>query len=126
MALSIGDPNATSGMAKAIYDNVNAQLAADVPPEVLPDVQVAWKKLSYAVAAGVTDYLKRDPASEPEFAETISTATQEPTFWPWLQQFVAVFTSWAPTATDSVALKNAVSTYVNGHAVPTEMKGSVR
>jgi hypothetical protein len=127
MAMVIGDANATNGMAKSIFDQVDAVLAPDVPSSALPDVQASWRKLSFAVAAGVTAYLIRDPANEPEFGEMTSSATDDPVFWSWLQGFVAVFgTVWTPAGTDGVALKQAVNAFIAGKPVPAAMKGSLK
>lgn len=60
MALQIGDQNATSGMTKAIYD----QMAAVLEPGLdgleegkKTPIRDNWKKTAYAVAAGVIEYL---------------------------------------------------------------------
>jgi hypothetical protein len=125
MALSVGDAGATSGMTKAIYDQLNATLSPDVPGPALPDAQAAWKKLSFALATSIIEYLRRD-AAESEYAEVSSSASDDQGYWSWLAGFVKVFTDWTPATTDSVALKSAVTTFLNGKPVPTQLKGSLR
>ena len=125
MAITSGDVDATTGMAKAIYDQVSAVLSPDVPASALSDAQASWKKLSFAIASGVTDALRRGGA-DPDFAEVTSSASDDPAYWSWLTGFVGTFTSWNPAAADGIALKNALTTFLAGKPVPTELKGSVR
>jgi hypothetical protein len=125
MALSVGDAGATSGMTKAIYDQVNATLSPDVPGPALPDAQAAWKKLSFALATSIIEFLRRH-AAEAEYAEVTSSASDDQTYWNWLAGFVKVFTDWNPAAADSVALKSGLTTFVNGKPVPTQLKGSLQ
>jgi hypothetical protein len=60
MALSIGDPAATSGMTKAIYDQLLAALDPGLEgleeQDKLP-VRESWRKIAFAVATGVIDHL---------------------------------------------------------------------
>jgi hypothetical protein len=61
MAMEIGDQSATSGMTKAIYDEMSAVLEPD--PEELSEEDITvmregWKKLSYAIAKGVIEHIK--------------------------------------------------------------------
>jgi hypothetical protein len=70
MALEIGTVNAESGMAKAIYDQLDALLspplkaAADAPgapPQAKAALDAArdgWKKIAFAVATGVITHVK--------------------------------------------------------------------
>jgi hypothetical protein len=60
MALQAGDQNATSGMAKAIYDHLVAVLEADLSgleDEKKAPIREGWKKTAFAVASGVIEYL---------------------------------------------------------------------
>ncbi len=123
MALLAGDLNATQGMAKAIYTEISTALGPDLSPEALTAVQPAWKKLSYAVAAGVVNHLKRDPPADPEFARVVSASAGDPAFWSWLAGFVQVFATWAPAGGDGTALKAALTTFLGGHPVPSELTG---
>jgi len=125
MAMVIGSQSATSGMAKAIYDAINAILAPAIPPASLPDVQASWKKLSFAVATGVVNHLKRAPAADPEYAQVVSRAVDDPGFWNWLAGFVQVFQAWAPVSADAVALKTALTTYLGAHPVPSQLTGTL-
>ena len=54
MSLKIGNKAATSGMAKEIYDAILEVL--DIPSDARPHV----KKLSYAIAKGVIEYVKEN------------------------------------------------------------------
>jgi hypothetical protein len=126
MALQAGDLNATQGMALAIYTEINAALGGDLTPDALTAVQPSWKKLSYAVAAGVINHLKRDPLTDPDFAQVVSARTGDPAYWDWLGGFVQVFSSWTPAGTDGTALKGALTAFLGGHPVPTELTGSLQ
>ena len=125
MALSVGDAAATSGMTKVIYDKINATLSPDVPEKALPDAQAAWKKLAFALATSIVEYLRRD-AADAEYAEVTSSSADDQGYWSWLAGFVKVFTDWNPASGDSVALKNALTSFVNGKPVPAQLKGSLR
>ncbi len=60
MALQIGSKTATSGMTKAVYDQMNAILSpplSDLPPADLAKIQDSWKQLAYAISKGVIDHI---------------------------------------------------------------------
>jgi hypothetical protein len=69
VALEIGTENADSGMAKAIYDQLDALLspplkAAAEAPDARPQARAAldaardgWKKIAFAVATGVITHV---------------------------------------------------------------------
>lgn len=60
MGLQIGDVNATSGMSKAIYDQLNIILSPPLggtPPEDLEKIRDSWRKLAFAIAKGVIDHI---------------------------------------------------------------------
>jgi len=52
MAMSVGTVAATSGMTKAIYDSLISEFS---PPA---DVEEIYKRLAFAYARGVVDYIK--------------------------------------------------------------------
>jgi hypothetical protein len=61
MALQIGTVSATSGMTKAVYDQINAVLSpplSGVAPADLAKIQDSWKQLAFAISKGVIDHLK--------------------------------------------------------------------
>ena len=61
MSLNIGDKNATSGMTKAIYDELYTILSpplTGMKSEDFEKVKDGWKKLSYAIAKGVIEHIK--------------------------------------------------------------------
>lgn len=63
MALQIGDPNATSGMTKAIFDELDAKLMTQdeknqLKPQDLESIRSGWRKLAFAVSTGIINYLK--------------------------------------------------------------------
>jgi hypothetical protein len=58
MAMQIGDDQASSGMAKSIYDQMDEVMKPTVPPASLEDARKGWKKLAFAIAAGVVTHLK--------------------------------------------------------------------
>lgn len=60
MALQIGDQNATSGMTKAIYDQMAAVLEPGLDgleEDQKTPIRDNWKKTAFAVAKGVTEYM---------------------------------------------------------------------
>lgn len=139
MALDFGDPNATDGMAGAIYQFMDAQLRppieealmevedADKRAEVLEKARKTWRKISYAVARGVTDHLVRDPSTEDEYAEAYSSAAEDAAFWDWLADFADCFADWAalPTA-DPAALRTRLQAFFGDHETPDELKGVIQ
>ena len=58
MALVIGDVNASTGMSKAIFDELKNQLSGGIAPADLQNVEPSWKKLAFAIATGVVNHLK--------------------------------------------------------------------
>ncbi len=62
MALKAGDINASFGMSKAIYDQLDKNLMTEddkskLKSNELKTIQDGWRKLAYGVAQGVCDYL---------------------------------------------------------------------
>jgi hypothetical protein len=60
MALQVGNAAATSGMTKAVYDQMNAFLSpplSDLPPEDLAKIRDSWKQLAFAISKGVIDHI---------------------------------------------------------------------
>lgn len=60
MAMQAGDDQASSGMAKDIYDTMDQVMKPSVPPGSLDDARKGWKKLAYAVASGVVAHIKNN------------------------------------------------------------------
>lgn len=58
MSLQIGNANATSGMSRDIYNEIEQQLSEGMEPEDLENVRPSWKKLAFAVATGVINHIK--------------------------------------------------------------------
>jgi hypothetical protein len=136
MALTIGDQNATSGMAKAIYTAMDSALrpalknAGMSDDDITSKIDPSWRSLSFALASGLVPVLHKDPlpppAADPTYAETYSSAASDGSFWTWLAGFVAVFQAWAPATPDGQALKTALQTFLASNAVPKELKGILR
>lgn len=60
MALQIGPKTATSGMTKAIYDQMNGVLSpplSGLPPAELEKIRDSWKQLAFAISKGVIDHI---------------------------------------------------------------------
>ncbi|SRR6266496_992820 len=60
MALQIGDQGATSGMTKAIYDQMRAVLEdglSGLDEDKKAPIRDNWKKTAFAVAKGVVDHI---------------------------------------------------------------------
>jgi hypothetical protein len=115
MALNVGDQHASSGMAKAVFDALNKVL--DQPPDGLKPEDKAKllanrQALSFAIASGIVAELTGAPSVQPDFAQTYSSAAQDPAFWSWFNQFVDAVGAAVP------AVKNL--------SRPTEMKGILR
>jgi hypothetical protein len=60
MAMQVGDEQASSGMAKDIYDQMDQIMKPTVPPASLEDMRKGWKKLAFAVASGVITRIKNN------------------------------------------------------------------
>ena len=63
MALEIGDREATSGMTKAIYDQLKEVMEPDLgelTEDVLSQMRDSWKKMAYAIAKGVVENIKEN------------------------------------------------------------------
>ena len=58
MALQIGDDDATYGMSKSIFDELEHQLSSGMTSEALGNVRPSWQKLAFAVATGVIGHIK--------------------------------------------------------------------
>jgi hypothetical protein len=139
MALSIGKTDATTGLTKALYDAMDAELRPPLEkllrdanrPEAeiasaVAKAQVNWKQLSHTLASGLVPALRQEtesaaPPPEPAVAETYSSAAQDPLFWAWLAEFASVFQAWSKgTATPA-----ALTAFFN-REVPKELKGVIR
>lgn len=60
MALQIGNKTATSGITKAIYDQMNVILSpplSNLPPADLEKIHDSWKQLAFAISKGVIDHI---------------------------------------------------------------------
>ena len=132
MALNPGKADATTGIAKAIYDAMDAALA---PPleEAKADmdkIRASWKALSFAIASGVVAGFIHDapavPPADPSFAQPVSSKASDDAFWTWFDGFTKAFQTWAPVTADGIALKNKLKPFVDPGKPPTEMKGFVR
>lgn len=61
MGISAGDNTAAGGMAKAIFDKLDAELGAglaSLSPEAQTEVRNGWRKLAFAIAFGVVEHIK--------------------------------------------------------------------
>jgi len=130
MPLNTGDQQATSGLAKAIYDVMDSLLLLKPPPNTKPDdlakLVQSRQALSFAIASGVVAELTGDHSVTPDFAESYSSAAQDANFWSWFGGFIAVFKTWASTTSDGVALQTALNQFLTSNQAPTELKGIVR
>jgi hypothetical protein len=60
MALQVGNQGATAGMAKAIFDQLDALLSPALSSLSPADLELArdgWRKLAFAVAGGVVGHI---------------------------------------------------------------------
>ena len=60
MALDTGNPAATTGMTKAIYDKMREIMEpplGDLKPEELDPIREGWRKLAHAIAFGVVNHI---------------------------------------------------------------------
>jgi hypothetical protein len=62
MAMQVGDEQASSGMAKDIYDQMDQIMKPTdpIPPASLEEMRKGWKKLAFAVASGVITHIKNN------------------------------------------------------------------
>lgn len=132
MPLNAGNRAATQGMAQAIYISIDAELRppmeADMPDpeEALPPIQDAWRALAFAVATGVVSHLERQPATQPEYAETFSSEDQDEEFWEWMRDFTSLLEGWAGGAGTVVTLRTALSSFLGSNPVPEQLRGVLR
>jgi hypothetical protein len=139
MALSTGKPDATTGLTKALYDAMDAELrppleellrGASTPEEeiaaAVAKAQVSWKQLSHTLASGLVTALRQEPESatpppEPARAETFSSAAQDPAFWAWFADLITTLQAWS-NGSGTLATRTA---FFN-RQVPRELKGVIR
>lgn len=60
MALEVGNQQATSGMTKAIYDQIRAVMEpdlGDLGEQDLEEMRKGWRRISFAVASGVISHI---------------------------------------------------------------------
>ena len=130
MPLNAGNPGATEGLARNIFEVLDAQLrppleeALENPAEQLPPIQDAWKRLSFCIASGVIEHLTRVPPTEPEFAQTFTSAAHDATYWNWLAGLATVFRTWASSGGDVVQLRTALNGFFNANpSTPGQLRG---
>jgi hypothetical protein len=61
MPLIIGDRSASTGMAKAIYDQLRAVMEpglGELDASALNAMRESWKKMAFAISKGVIDHIK--------------------------------------------------------------------
>jgi hypothetical protein len=145
MALTIGDKDATQGVSMILYTAIDAVLrpalvsgmqsanaSADQIASTVSSAQSSWKNLAFAIAGGLVTSLTQNPLASPAprapvFAATYSSSAQDATFWPWLANLIAVFTTtWAPTTPDGLGLQNALKSFVAANPIPNELRGIVQ
>jgi len=145
MALSVGDKEATQGVSMILYTAIDAVLrpalvsgmqSANAPADqiasAVSSAQASWKNLAFAIAGGLVTSLTQNPAANPApptpvFAATYSSGAQDATFWPWLTNLIAVFTTtWAPTTPDGQNLQSALKSFVAANPIPVQLRGIVQ
>lgn len=57
MPLQIGDQNATIGMSRDIFQELENQLSNGMEPEEVEKVRPSWRRLAFAVATGVITHI---------------------------------------------------------------------
>lgn len=100
----------SSALAAAIRDALDARfrpglvalLGAQRPDsKILRDAEAAWAQLAAAIAAGVADYLFRDPAAKPAdlcYVTGVSSAADDKVFWDWVTDVAAATHTQAPVS----------------------------
>jgi hypothetical protein len=130
MPLNAGNLGATQGLARDIFDVLDAQLApplaADLEAEQLEEIRDAWRTLSFCVASGVIEHLMRVPATEPEYAEAFTSSAQDAQFWNWFSGFTSVFRTWSSGAGTLTDLRTSLNNFFNANTTPTQLRGIVR
>lgn len=133
MPLNAGDLAATGGLARDIYEELDAQLrlaledGLEKPEKQLPPIQDAWRTLSFCIASGVVEHLLLEPPTkpptQPEFARTFTSSAHDATYWAWLAAFAKVFSDWASGAGTIVDLRTALNAFFAANPTPTELRG---
>jgi hypothetical protein len=147
MALTVGDQNATQGVSMVLYTAIDAVLrpalinsmqgtnpapTADQIASSVSTAQANWRDLAFAIANGLVTSLTQNPPANPPppspvFAAIFSSNAQDPVFWPWLANLLAVFTTtWAPTGADGQNLQKALKGFVATNGIPTQLEGIVQ
>jgi len=132
MPLNAGDPAASGGLARDIYEVLDAQLrppleaSLEHPDEQLPPIQDAWRKLAYCIASGVIEHLERVPASKPEFAQTFTSSAEDAAYWSWVSGLATALHNWSSGAGTITDLRNGLNTFFNAHATPTQLTGVLK
>jgi hypothetical protein len=132
MPLNAGDPAASGGLARDIYEVLDAQLrppleaSLEHPDEQLPPIQDAWRKLSYCIASGVIEHLERVPANEPEFAQTFTSSAQDAAYWSWVSGLATALHNWSSSAGTITDLRDGLNAFFNAHATPTQLTGVLK
>jgi hypothetical protein len=110
----------------------SANAPADQIASTVSSAQASWKNLAFAIAGGLVTSLTQNPPASPApptpvFATTYSSSAQDATFWAWLANLIAVFTTtWAPTTADGLGLQNALKGFVTANPIPNQLKGIVQ
>ena len=72
MALDIGNPAATTGMTKAIYDKMNEVMSSSLDglsADEAEPIRDGWRKLAHAVSTGVVEHIR-------DHAEVVGVVTR--------------------------------------------------
>lgn len=87
MGLEIGEITSSSGMSKAIFDQLNTILSPPLdgtPPEDMETIRDSWRKLAFAIATGVIEHIRlnmviKEITTQGDISATVldDTATQE-------------------------------------------------
>lgn len=102
---------------------------AEAQARAVADAEAGWKRLSFAIATGVVEHLRRgDPDKtgyDTGYAETSTSATEDGQYWAWLSAFVEVFNTWSASETAGAAeLKGALKGFFKDHPeAPSTLKG---
>ncbi len=147
MALIIGEEEATTGIAKAIFEKIREliiqpsldELLKKLPDEMKEEVKKQFEntiekslqKLSYAVSFGIVSHLCRDlPEVNPnktQYGETFSSSAEDDAFWKWLADFVGIFDQWSNGPIDgALSLQTNLQNFFKDNPVPKELKGIIK
>jgi len=116
----LGKANEIAGMLPKNYDKIaTTQILFEDPDN---KIMLRYDGKLNELRIGKKDF--RETARKED--AVASTGTEDPTYWPWLSGFIAVFNAWIVAPGDGGgALKLALTAFLTANPTPTSMTGKI-